>query len=314
MCLETVAPESTPVSLPQQSLCLALGGLNISILLKGNVELAPLLERWGPFLSVGQVDAPALTLTVEYAPDVERVISTPRPLRSSPVAAMGIPVQEAWLSTLTRPKEGGVVVKSNTYEMAYDGKDTAHATVWSPEIVGGFEGVICTLLPDFLLAHNRVLLHSSGILVDGQTLLFSGRSGAGKTTAIWQLEHEHTVLSDELILLEWSPEEPTHFVAHGTPFFGAWNKLGAPVSGPLHCIHFLRKTPQNELHALSPKDAFRYATQVICFREPSPLLTQQLLGVAERLAPYCRLLGFRPTTELWDFLSQPAHFSKGLST
>jgi hypothetical protein len=311
MCLEANASELERGF--SHKFCFSLGGLEIDIFVKGTIDVTSFLERWGPYMSEGASQHPAATLTVDYTPDIEYVISAPRPVRSSPVAAMGIPIQESFLSTLTRGEGGRVLVTSCVYEMEYDGKAAAHGIVWLPDFVRGFEGVVCSFLSEFLLLHNRVFLHSSGILFGEQALLFSGRSGAGKTTAIWQLEHEHTVLSDELILLEWSPEEPTRFVAHGTPFFGAWNKLGAPVSAPLHCIHFLRKTPQNELHALSPKDAFRYATQVICFREPSPSLTQQLLDVAERLVPYCRLLGFRPTTELWGFLSQPAHFSKGLS-
>jgi hypothetical protein len=87
-----------------------------------------------------------------------------------------------------------------------------------------------------------LMLHSCGILRDGHALLFTGPSGAGKTT-ISRLMKKHAgalVLSDDRIVLRPDGSEIRSF---GTPWHGD-GELSSTGSAPLRAIHVIRHAPE----------------------------------------------------------------------
>jgi hypothetical protein len=107
-----------------------------------------------------------------------------------------------------------------------------------------------------LLKYSGMLLHASAVVVDGKAYLFSGKSGAGKSThtALW-VKHFG---ADAYILNEDKPA--IRFVdgrlyAYGTPWSGKTNQnvnAKVPVAG----IVFLGQAPENKIRQLDAKEAF----------------------------------------------------------
>lgn len=92
-----------------------------------------------------------------------------------------------------------------------------------------------------------VMMHSSCVLAKGKVMLFSGMSGAGKTTLarLWR-EHGATILNDERNLLH-----PRNGLvrAGASPWHGEENQVN-PATGPLAAIFFLKQAASNHLRPM----------------------------------------------------------------
>ena len=99
-----------------------------------------------------------------------------------------------------------------------------------------------------LLAQGTLLIHSSGLLIDGLAHIFIGHSGAGKSTlARRALEAGHEVLSDDLNIL-WV--RGNRLEALASPFAGELRDRAKPKTPrPVAGLYVLEK---GEVQALSP--------------------------------------------------------------
>jgi hypothetical protein len=108
-----------------------------------------------------------------------------------------------------------------------------------------------------------VVLHSAGLVFDGEAYIFVGRSGAGKTT-LTRKAHRHgaTVLSDDINLL--LPRDD-HFVAHAVPFSGEFGRTlqqpGSDKNYPVKAICLL--TQGETLSATQTKKSLAMARLVV---------------------------------------------------
>lgn len=102
-----------------------------------------------------------------------------------------------------------------------------------------------TLMPTDQVLLARVLadrqgcfLHSCGVVLDGQGLLFVGESGAGKSTAMSQFAGVADLLCDDRNIVRRWPD--------GVRVHGTWSHGSVPVvspgSAPLRGVFFLHKT------------------------------------------------------------------------
>jgi len=103
--------------------------------------------------------------------------------------------------------------------------------------------------------YQGLLIHCSGIILDGEGIIFPGISGAGKTTLakLWQARGGGTVLSDDRVIVR---REKEGYFVYGTP----WPGEGGMVSCqkvPLKKILFLSKTKDNKLIPLGKKESLR---------------------------------------------------------
>jgi hypothetical protein len=98
-----------------------------------------------------------------------------------------------------------------------------------------------------VLAHRQgCLLHSSGVIMEGQGLLFVGHSEAGKSTTVKMLRGKGEILCDDRnIVRRW----PDGFRVHGTWSHGEV-PLVSSASAPLSAICFLHKSNRNRLRLL----------------------------------------------------------------
>jgi len=95
-----------------------------------------------------------------------------------------------------------------------------------------------------VLAHCQgFYLHSAGMIIDGQGILFVGHSTAGKSTSVKLFTGQGEILCDDRNILR------KH--ADGWHVYGSWSHgelpMVSPASAPLRAIFFLQKSMNNRL-------------------------------------------------------------------
>lgn len=106
-----------------------------------------------------------------------------------------------------------------------------------------------------------VQLHACGITIDNKGVMFSGVSGAGKSTIaeVWK-KQPVDILSDDRIVARHFDGEICMF---GTPWHGDAG-VSLPYHAPMKVIYFLEKSKENKIIPLNVKDsAFRLTIR--CF-------------------------------------------------
>ncbi len=110
-------------------------------------------------------------------------------------------------------------------------------------------------LSQALPERNRLLFHGSALAMDGQGILFTAKSGTGKSThaRLWREcfgSRVQTVNDDKPFL---SLEEEGVYV-YGNPWLGK-HRLGCNMSAPLTAIGVIIRSETNYLRRLSPRQA-----------------------------------------------------------
>jgi MoaA/NifB/PqqE/SkfB family radical SAM enzyme len=105
------------------------------------------------------------------------------------------------------------------------------------------------LLARILSDRQGCYMHSSGIAINGQGLLFVGHSEAGKSTMLKMLRGQGEILCDDRIILRRWPEG---FRIHGTWSHGELPDV-SPASAPLRAILYLEQAQTNELIPIEEK-------------------------------------------------------------
>ena len=112
------------------------------------------------------------------------------------------------------------------------------------------------------------LLHAASAVSNGSAFLFSGVSGAGKTTISRLAPSDATLLTDEISYIRRTGAD---YQAFGTPFAGELGIAGEDIAAPIGALYFLRKGTRNEI---GPIDAAQRrpdaATQHFVFRRRYP--------------------------------------------
>lgn len=190
-----------------------------------------------------------------------------------------------------------------------DWRPSLAGALWTPDgggdhFAGIFENFCRVLVAYRLLEQGGAVVHSAGVVRDGEALLFVGHSGAGKTTVSrMSLDCGATVLSDDLNAL--LPSRADNPVLEALPFTG---DLGGGVSAgarfPLRAVMRLEKSPAESLVPLSRAEAV--ATLLACspFVNADPHrrgdLLANLAALAAGLPAYA--LRFTLSGEMWGIL------------
>jgi len=105
-----------------------------------------------------------------------------------------------------------------------------------------------------LAREGGFLVHSASAIRNGRAFLFSGVSGAGKTTISQLAPSDVTLLTDEISYIRWDGES---YRGCGTPFAGELARLGENCSAPVATLFFLEQGPKNQIRPISSADAVR---------------------------------------------------------
>ena len=154
-----------------------------------------------------------------------------------------------------------------------------------------------------LLAQGQgVIIHSCGVSLGGKGILFSGASGAGKSTManLWKNRKNANLLSDDRIIIR---NINGRFWMFGTPWHGD-AKVASPEGVPLEKIFIIKQSSENYASPLRANDAAS-ALFVRCF----PTFWDQLgmtyiLSLLSKIAEQipCYELGFVPDQSILDFV------------
>ncbi len=158
------------------------------------------------------------------------------------------------------------------------------------------------------IVHSLVLARQGGFLVHaasairgGKAFLFSGVSGAGKTTISRLAPPDTTLLTDEISYVR---REGNRYMACGTPFAGELARVGENCSAPVSAFFLLEKGPQNRIQPISPTEAIQRLLRNILFFADDPELVKLVFQSAcefASLVPIHRLV-FLPDQRVWDII------------
>ncbi len=165
----------------------------------------------------------------------------------------------------------------------------------------GLDSLIRILLSVLLAPQRGFLLHAATVLREGRAYVFTGKSGAGKST-VASLSPAGSVLTDEISLLKFVNGA---WHAFGTPFWGEFRAEGANVRAPIAGLYFLKQAPDDRMEKISVREALRAMLPNVLFFSQDRQMTESLLRLLTEfvdLVPCQRLL-FRKDSYFWSVVT-----------
>jgi len=154
----------------------------------------------------------------------------------------------------------GVINKGNqekVFKIAVFNDNHSRARIFSPDAkvfqAGGLKSLTTFPTDQLMLLQtishkNACIFHSSGMIINGQGLLFLGHSGAGKSTMVTLLKDIGEILCDDRNIIRSQDD--------GFRLYGSWSHGDvphvSPRSAPVKALFFIEKTSFNRLTPLSP--------------------------------------------------------------
>jgi hypothetical protein len=161
---------------------------------------------------------------------------------------------------------------------------------------------VLRILHSLVLAERGgFLLHAASAICEGRAYLFSGVSGAGKTTMTRLAPADITLLTDEISYLRPSADG---YAAFGTPFAGELARAGENCTAPVSALFFLEQGPRNRVDELTSAEAVRRLMRNILFFAEDQGLVEKLLATACDFVARVpiRRLTFYPDDRVWDLV------------
>jgi hypothetical protein len=152
-----------------------------------------------------------------------------------------------------------------------------------------------------LARQGGFLMHSASAVRNGKAFLFTGVSGAGKTTISRLAPPDATLLTDEISYVR---RQGDGYTAFGTPFTGELAKLGENVSAPIAALYLLAKGPENRIDPIPSGEAARsILANMLFFAEDEELVQCTFHSAFEFVSrvPVSRLT-FVPDSRVWELI------------
>ena len=152
-----------------------------------------------------------------------------------------------------------------------------------------------------LAREGGFLLHSAGAIRNGRAFLFSGVSGAGKTTISRLAPPDVTLLTDEVSYVRHvdgaiAPAE--------RPSRESWREWERTAPLPLESLFFLKQGPENKIEPMAKSEAIRRLMRnILFFAEDAELVENVFQSACEFVerVPVQRLT-FTPDSRVWDLI------------
>jgi hypothetical protein len=166
----------------------------------------------------------------------------------------------------------------------------------SPYAADSVLRIVHTLL---LSREHGFLLHASSVVRNARAYLFTGPSGAGKTTIARLAPADAVVLTDEISYVR---RVGGRYMAYGTPFAGELSDSGEPFAAPVAAVFGLARARDPGRERLAEAAAVQMLMRNMLFFAADPALIGDLLETACDFAgavPAFRL-AFAPDARVWS--------------
>ena len=260
-----------------QVVAIAVGGVPVRLRTSDPVFRQQLVDRYRQFL----VPSPAADLEFEIE------------LTSTGVADPGVDVD-------VHCENGRWFFRRGDFSAEWDPASgrghTRHAP--SPYAIDSVLRILHSIL---LAKEGGFLVHSASAVRGGRAFLFSGLSGAGKTTITRLAPPDVSLLTDEISYVR---REPSGYRAFGTPFAGELARVGENIAAPVAVLFMLSQGKENRVDPVPKGDAVRLLMRNILFFAHEPLLVRRVFQAAcdfLNTVPVRRLTFF-PDQRVWELI------------
>ncbi|TCN22207.1 hypothetical protein [Mesobacillus foraminis] len=161
---------------------------------------------------------------------------------------------------------------------------------------------LMNLYSSYIVYHNwGLLIHSSCAVETGKAHIFSGHSGAGKSTAA-SLSEPRELLSDEASIVKITSDNVTIF---DSPFRSELNSEGNGQAAPLASIQLLHQSIQNKREQLKKTDALINLVDKVFYWAHSPEESKKVMGLLKTLVSNVPVyeLYFKKDNTFWELIS-----------
>jgi hypothetical protein len=261
-----------------RELAIDIGGMPILVRTDSSEFAALLEDRYGSFIHAASGDR-IFSLDVELIP--------PRTILDDEDVSV-------------RLESGRWIMTRGDFRAEWDPR-TGHGWVRQSANPYSIDGVLRILHSLLLAREGGFLVHAASAVRNGRAFLFSGVSGAGKTTLSRLAPPDAEVLTDEISYVR--PCQ-TGYEAFGTPFAGELARIGANLRAPLAAIYLLVQGPENRIEPVDPVDAARAVLRnILFFAHDEELVGMVFQSVFDFVAhvPVHRLV-FTPDARVWELI------------
>lgn len=266
---------------PQKTACIEIGGIPIALSTTSDSFLQLLRQRYDGFLSSSRPEF-----------ELEFDLTAPGPGSDDDVRV------HHNKNDNDKNDVGAWILERGDFHARWD-PHTGRGQVRQNSNPYSLDSVMRILHSLILAERGGFLLHAASAICDGRAYLFSGVSGAGKTTMTRLAPPDITLLTDEISYLR---PKAGGYSAFGTPFAGELARPGENCSAPVAALFFLEKGPANRVDELSSTEAVRRLMRNILFFAEDPGLVEKLFAVACDFVDTVpiRRLTFYPDARVWD--------------
>lgn len=267
-----------PAAVAAESVCIEIGGIALALHIQDSSLRCMLENRYSGF--VGNFQPPQCEFEIDLYDSSE-------PTPASDELDVKLEAGEWWL------KRGDFLARWNPRTMRGHIRQSCN-----PYAIDSVLRIVHSLI---LAKQGGFLVHAASAIRNGKAFIFSGVSGAGKTTISRLAPPDATLLTDEISYVR---REGNRYLACGTPFAGELARVGANESAPLNALFFLEKGQQNSIEPIAPTDAIQRLMRNILFFAHDPELVNLVFQSACEFAsvvPMHRLI-FVPDQRVWDII------------
>jgi hypothetical protein len=271
-------------ALKEKALQIVIAGIPVRVLTQDAAYQNTLEELYAGFIDA-TAKAPTLDLQIELEP--ASAIAAPEDKNGTELGPVSV-----------RLAEGRWRIEREDVTAEWD---PISRRAWVRQTASPFStDCVLRIVHSFLAAsEGGFLLHSASAIRNGRAFLFSGASGAGKTTISRLAPLDAVLLSDEISYVK---PRNDGYAAFGTPFAGDIGRSGENTSAMIAALYLIRHGIENTFEPLNSAAAVRQILQnVLFFGGDEGLANRVFESVCEfvRHVPVYHLT-FSPDPSVWQ--------------
>lgn len=145
-------------------------------------------------------------------------------------------------------------------------------------------------VPELMLERGAALVHASFVIINGEAILFTGKSGAGKSTQahLWENVLGAEVVNGDRAAIR---EEDGRLFAYGVPFCGS-SEIALNRKAPVRAIILLSQGKENIAARLSPAQGFAAVLSGTSYEPRNAVEAEAAAEIAQRAVQLAPIYSF----------------------